>query len=202
MTKFLDPLDSAFILLENPGTSMNIGAIVELEARNEDPTARFEDLKSNIAARIHEIPVLTQRVVRAPFDMTWPIPGGGRSIRPRSSRRACRLARSRNGRPVRRLSRSFSRAPLVPHAPPLAAPGHRGSRGRSRSRPIAEGASRAGRRGLRSLRPSPASSTSPRGARSADGAIDVVDANRIGRTTSLGLLVKEFGRRRRVPNCS
>jgi diacylglycerol O-acyltransferase len=73
MTKFLDPLDSAFILLENPGTSMNIGAIVELEARSEDPTARFEDLKSNIAARIHEIPVLTQRVVRAPFDMTWPI---------------------------------------------------------------------------------------------------------------------------------
>ena len=31
MTKFLDPLDSAFILLENPGTSMNIGAVVELE---------------------------------------------------------------------------------------------------------------------------------------------------------------------------
>ena len=30
MTKFLDPLDSAFILLENPGTSMNIGAVVEL----------------------------------------------------------------------------------------------------------------------------------------------------------------------------
>lgn len=73
MTKFLDPLDSAFILLENPGTSMNIGAVVELEARSEDPAQRFEDLKSVIAARIHEIPVLTQRVVRAPFDMTWPI---------------------------------------------------------------------------------------------------------------------------------
>jgi WS/DGAT/MGAT family acyltransferase len=73
MTKFLDPLDSAFILLENPGTSMNIGAVVELEARSEDPAERFEDLKSVIAARIHEIPVLTQRVVRAPFDMTWPI---------------------------------------------------------------------------------------------------------------------------------
>jgi diacylglycerol O-acyltransferase len=73
MTKFLDPLDSAFILLENPGTSMNIGAVVELEARTEDPAERFEDLKSVIAARVHEIPVLTQRVVRAPFDMTWPI---------------------------------------------------------------------------------------------------------------------------------
>jgi WS/DGAT/MGAT family acyltransferase len=73
MTKFLDPLDSAFILLENPGTSMNIGAVIELESRSEDPADRFEDLKSVIAARIHEIPVLTQRVVRAPFDMTWPI---------------------------------------------------------------------------------------------------------------------------------
>ncbi len=73
MTKFLDPLDSAFILLENPGTSMNIGAVVELEAASEDPAERFEDLKSVVAARVHEIPVLTQRVVRAPFDMTWPI---------------------------------------------------------------------------------------------------------------------------------
>ena len=39
MTKFLDPLDSAFILLENPGTSMNIGAIVELgegESQSEE----------------------------------------------------------------------------------------------------------------------------------------------------------------------
>jgi diacylglycerol O-acyltransferase len=52
---------------------MNIGAVVELEARSEDPAERFDDLKSVIAARIHEIPVLTQRVVRAPFDMTWPI---------------------------------------------------------------------------------------------------------------------------------
>jgi diacylglycerol O-acyltransferase / wax synthase len=74
MTKFLDPLDSAFILLETPGTSMNIGAVVELEPDDEaDPKERFERIRNNIAARIHEIPVLTQRVVRAPFDMTWPI---------------------------------------------------------------------------------------------------------------------------------
>jgi diacylglycerol O-acyltransferase len=74
MTKFLDPLDSAFILLENPGTSMNIGAIVELgPGEPHEPAERFALIKSNIAARIHEIPVLAQRVVRAPFDMTWPI---------------------------------------------------------------------------------------------------------------------------------
>ena len=73
MTKFLDPLDSAFILLENPGTSMNIGAVIELEGRDEDPAIRFEEIRSVIAERLHEIPVLTQRVVRAPFDMTWPI---------------------------------------------------------------------------------------------------------------------------------
>jgi diacylglycerol O-acyltransferase / wax synthase len=74
MTKFLDPLDSAFILLETPGTSMNIGALVELEIGDvTDPEKRFELIRDNVAARVHEIPVLTQRVVRAPFDMTWPI---------------------------------------------------------------------------------------------------------------------------------
>jgi WS/DGAT/MGAT family acyltransferase len=74
MTKFLDPLDSAFILLENPGTSMNIGAVIELgPGEPREPAERFALIKANIAARIHEIPVLAQRVVRAPFDMTWPI---------------------------------------------------------------------------------------------------------------------------------
>src|SRR5580698_5990922 len=74
MTKFLDPLDSAFILLENPGTSMNIGAVIELgPGEPREPAERFALIKANIAARIHEIPVLSQRVVRAPFDMTWPI---------------------------------------------------------------------------------------------------------------------------------
>ena len=59
MTKFLDPLDSAFILLENPGTSMNIGAVIELGAGEPaEPAERFALIKANIAARIHEIPVL------------------------------------------------------------------------------------------------------------------------------------------------
>lgn len=74
MTKFLDPLDSAFILLETSGTSMNIGAVIELDVGDvTDPVARFERIERSIASRIHEIPVLTQRVVRAPFDVTWPI---------------------------------------------------------------------------------------------------------------------------------
>jgi WS/DGAT/MGAT family acyltransferase len=74
MTKFLDPLDSAFILLETPGTSMNIGAVVLLAAdKVKDPQVRFANIRRVIEDRIHEIPVLTQRVVRAPFDMTWPI---------------------------------------------------------------------------------------------------------------------------------
>lgn len=75
MTKFLDPLDSAFILLETPGTAMNIGAVVELDhgPLDGEPRERFELIRRNVASRIHEIPVLTQRVVRAPFDITWPI---------------------------------------------------------------------------------------------------------------------------------
>ena len=74
MTQFLDPLDSAFILLEVPGSAMNIGAVIELDfAEVLDPKERYELIRKNIAERLHEIPVLTQRIVRAPFDITWPI---------------------------------------------------------------------------------------------------------------------------------
>ena len=53
MTKFLDPLDSAFILLETPGTSMNIGAVVELDPDDVgDPRERFDTIRRNIADRI------------------------------------------------------------------------------------------------------------------------------------------------------
>jgi WS/DGAT/MGAT family acyltransferase len=74
MTSFLNPLDSAFLLLETPGTAMNIGAVIELDVNDvPDPAERFALIRQTIAERVHEIPVLSQRVVRAPFDMTWPI---------------------------------------------------------------------------------------------------------------------------------
>lgn len=73
MTRYLDPLDSAFVLLEVPGSAMNIGAVIELDFGDvADPSERFELIRKNVADRLHEIPVLTQRVVRAPFDLTWP----------------------------------------------------------------------------------------------------------------------------------
>jgi len=69
----LDPLDSAFLLLEVPGSAMNIGAVIELDFGDvADPTERFEFIRKNVADRLHEIPVLTQRIIRAPFDLTWP----------------------------------------------------------------------------------------------------------------------------------
>jgi len=74
LTQFLDPLDSAFILLEVPGSAMNIGAVIELDfGQVSDPKDRYELIRKNIEDRLHEIPVLTQRIVRAPFDITWPI---------------------------------------------------------------------------------------------------------------------------------
>jgi len=52
---------------------MNIGAVIELDFGDvADPTERFELIRKNVADRLHEIPVLTQRVIRAPFDLTWP----------------------------------------------------------------------------------------------------------------------------------
>jgi WS/DGAT/MGAT family acyltransferase len=73
LSRILDPLDSAFVLLEVPGSAMNIGAVIELDVENVmDPTERFELIRKNIVDRLHEIPVLTQRIVRSPFDLTWP----------------------------------------------------------------------------------------------------------------------------------
>ena len=53
---------------------MNIGAVIELDFGDvADPTERFELIRRNIEDRLHEIPVLTQRIVRAPFDVMWPV---------------------------------------------------------------------------------------------------------------------------------
>jgi len=52
---------------------MNIGAVIELDFGDvADPTERFELIRKNVADRLHEIPVLTERLIRAPFDLTWP----------------------------------------------------------------------------------------------------------------------------------
>jgi diacylglycerol O-acyltransferase len=71
----LDPLDSAFVTLEVPGAPLHIGVIIEMEVPEDglDSKQRFDQLKSNIAARMHEIPVLTKRVIRTPFDLAWPV---------------------------------------------------------------------------------------------------------------------------------
>jgi WS/DGAT/MGAT family acyltransferase len=70
----LDPLDSAFITLEVPSAPLHIGVIIELDVSGDlDPRERFEVIKANVAARLHEIPVLTQRILRTPFDLAWPV---------------------------------------------------------------------------------------------------------------------------------
>jgi WS/DGAT/MGAT family acyltransferase len=53
---------------------MNIGAVIELDFGDEmDPEERFNLISANIASRVHEIPIFTKRIVRAPFDLTWPV---------------------------------------------------------------------------------------------------------------------------------
>jgi diacylglycerol O-acyltransferase / wax synthase len=70
----VDPLDSAFITLEVPSAPLHIGVIIELEVHDDlDARERFDVIKANIAARVHEIPVLTQRILRTPFDLAWPV---------------------------------------------------------------------------------------------------------------------------------
>jgi diacylglycerol O-acyltransferase / wax synthase len=118
MSHFLDPLDSAFVLLEVAGSAMNIGAVIELgPGEPTDPGKRFELIRDNIADRIHEIPIFTQRIVRAPFDMTWPIlvPEERFDI----DRHVVRVALPAPGTPDQfdaLVSEFFSR-PLIPNRP-------------------------------------------------------------------------------------
>jgi diacylglycerol O-acyltransferase / wax synthase len=71
----LAPLDSAFVMLEVAGAPLHIGVVAELEVPDDglDGRSRFEAFRRVVAERIHEIPVLTQRVIRTPFDLAWPV---------------------------------------------------------------------------------------------------------------------------------
>lgn len=72
----LDPLDSAFITLEAPGAPLHIAAILELDNPETGPVdamTTFLEVKALVAARLHEIPVLTKRILRVPFDLGWPV---------------------------------------------------------------------------------------------------------------------------------
>jgi WS/DGAT/MGAT family acyltransferase len=72
----LDPLDSAFITLESPGAPLHIAAILELDhpaTGPVDPITTFEEVKDLVASRLHEVPKLTKRILRVPFDLAWPV---------------------------------------------------------------------------------------------------------------------------------
>jgi len=72
----LDPLDSAFITLESPLAPLHIAAILELdhpEGGAVDPITTFEEVKELVASRLHEVPKLTKRILRVPFDLAWPV---------------------------------------------------------------------------------------------------------------------------------
>jgi WS/DGAT/MGAT family acyltransferase len=72
----LDPLDSAFVTLESPGAPLHIAAILELEHPSSgpvDPITTYEEIKALVAARLHEIPKLSKRILRVPFDLAWPV---------------------------------------------------------------------------------------------------------------------------------
>ena len=51
-------------------------AILELDHPTvgaTDPISTYEEIKALVAARLHEIPKLTKRILRVPFDLAWPV---------------------------------------------------------------------------------------------------------------------------------
>jgi len=72
----LDPLDSAFITLESPGAPLHIAGILELDhpsGGEVDPITTYQEVKELVASRLHEVPKLSKRILRVPFDLAWPV---------------------------------------------------------------------------------------------------------------------------------
>ena len=65
--KPISGMDSTFLYVETPTSPMHIGALAVIEGSLE-----FESFKKTIAARIHQIPKLRQRLVEVPFSIDHP----------------------------------------------------------------------------------------------------------------------------------
>lgn len=74
MSEVVGPLDGAFLLLDNGGAAMRIGAVIELVslAEENDPDQRFHLMRETVRARIHESPLLTRTLIRSRADLRWP----------------------------------------------------------------------------------------------------------------------------------
>lgn len=74
MTGGLTPLDCAFLLLEVPGSAMNIGALTRLDGEEgADADWRFDLIRRSVGERLGNLPEFTQRVERAALDLRWPV---------------------------------------------------------------------------------------------------------------------------------
>lgn len=74
MSEAVDPLDGAFLLLDNGGAAMRIGAVIELVSFGEanDSDQRFHLIRETVRSRIHESPLLMNMIIRSRADLRWP----------------------------------------------------------------------------------------------------------------------------------
>ena len=63
----LSGLDASFLYLETPRAHMHVGGLAVI-----DGSLKFEEFRSRILARIHQIPKLRQRLVEVPMSIDYP----------------------------------------------------------------------------------------------------------------------------------
>ena len=71
--KRLSGMDTAFLYLENPGTHMQVQAIMLLDPSTVPGGYSFEKIKSHLAQRLPLLPEFRQRLARVPFDLHRPV---------------------------------------------------------------------------------------------------------------------------------
>ncbi|MFT5196999.1 MAG: diacylglycerol O-acyltransferase, partial [Candidatus Promineifilaceae bacterium] len=63
----LTGLDASFLYLETPRSHMHVGGLAVI-----DGSLKFEEFRSRILSRIHQIPKLRQRLIEVPMSIDYP----------------------------------------------------------------------------------------------------------------------------------
>ena len=72
MIKQLGEQDASFLYLETPETPQHVGSVSLVELPPGYAGDFYDDYKAHIAARLHLIPLLTNKLVQLPFDIDHP----------------------------------------------------------------------------------------------------------------------------------
>ncbi len=72
----LNSLDTAFVSFETEGAPLHVAAVMVMEPKvggELSPRAAFEEVRDLVAARLHLVPIMRQRILQAPLGISPPV---------------------------------------------------------------------------------------------------------------------------------